>query len=76
MPDLDLRSLDISLYFSDQSVNSSTEIYTTTMEHSFEPLKNDLLLRAAWGGLPASLVKSGACRPCERACAENCRVAN
>ncbi|KAJ4173378.1 Uroporphyrinogen decarboxylase in heme biosynthesis [Fusarium falciforme] len=46
---LDLRSLDISLYFSDQSVNSSTEIYTTTMEHSFEPLKNDLLLRAAWG---------------------------
>lgn len=50
---LDLRSLDISLYFSDQPANSSTEIYKTTMEHSFEPLKNDLLLRAAWGGLPA-----------------------
>lgn len=22
----------------------------TAMEHNFEPLKNDLLLRAAWGG--------------------------
>lgn len=47
---LDLKSLHISLYFSDQPVNSSTGIYTTTMAHSFEPLKNDLLLRAAWGG--------------------------